>query len=189
MTAVRDVVGLSISDDLMLDGGIVEFLLGGTLPADAIASHGLAIDELVLEDASRKQIKGLTTAVSPSGAPRLLITLLGPASSGRRPVARALAQALGADIACRLLDLDDAGEEHFRQLRRWLRDRGWLPARRYQPHPDPRQEAFFFGLVKECLAAGLVSEDFVRRAVAAHDVRPDVFERIAASGDWKPLAS
>ncbi len=122
VTAVRDVVGLSISDDLMLDGGIVEFLLGGTLPADAIASHGLAIDELVLEDASRKQIKGLTTAVSPSGAPRLLITLLGPASSGRRPVARALAQALGADIACRLLDLDDAGEEHFRQLRRWLRD-------------------------------------------------------------------
>ena len=75
------------------------------------------------------------------------------------------------------------------RLRRWLRDRGWLPARRYQPHPDPRQEAFFFGLVKECLAAGLVSEDFVRRAVAAHDVRPDVFERIAASGDWKPLAS
>ncbi|HMO46362.1 MAG TPA: hypothetical protein PKB14_10055 [Rubrivivax sp.] len=75
------------------------------------------------------------------------------------------------------------------RARRWLRERGVLPARRFQPHPDPRQEAFFFSLVKECLATGQVSEDFVRRAVAARDVRPDVFERIAASGDWKPLAS
>jgi len=75
------------------------------------------------------------------------------------------------------------------RARRWLREHGWLPAKRFQPHPDPRQEAFFFSLVKECLASGQVSEDFVRRAVAAHDVRPDVFERIAACGDWKPLAS
>jgi hypothetical protein len=66
------------------------------------------------------------------------------------------------------------------QLRRWLRDRGWLRAKRYQPHPDPRQEAFFFSLLKECLDTGVVSEDFVRRAVAAGDVRPDVFDRLAA---------
>ena len=66
------------------------------------------------------------------------------------------------------------------QLRRWLRDRGWLHAKRYQPHPDPRQEAFFFSLLKECLATGVVSEDFVRQAVAAGDVRPDVFDRLAA---------
>ncbi len=68
------------------------------------------------------------------------------------------------------------------QLRRWLRDRGWLRAKRYQPHPDPRQEAFFFSLLKECLVTGAVSEDFVRRAVAAGDVRPDVFDRLAAIG-------
>ncbi len=35
------------------------------------------------------------------------------------------------------------------RLRRWLREGGWLPARRFQPHPDPRQEAFFFSLVKD----------------------------------------
>jgi hypothetical protein len=71
------------------------------------------------------------------------------------------------------------------RMRRWLRDRGLLPSRRFQPHPDPRQEAFFFSLVKECLQSGEVSEDFVRRAVAARDVRPDVFERLAAVGDRK----
>jgi hypothetical protein len=75
------------------------------------------------------------------------------------------------------------------KLRRWLRDHGWLPAKRFQPHPDPRQESFFFSLLKECLDLGLVSEDFVRRAVAAGDVRPDVIDRIAASGDHRPLAA
>jgi hypothetical protein len=69
------------------------------------------------------------------------------------------------------------------RMRRWLRERSLLPAKRYLPHPDPRQEAFFFVLVKECLASGALSEDFVRRAVAASDVRPDVFERIAAAGE------
>ena len=73
-------------------------------------------------------------------------------------------------------------------MRRWLRDRGLLRAKRFQPHPDPRQEAFFFSLVKECLASGELSEDVVRRAVAAGDVRPDVFDRIAACGDWKQAA-
>jgi hypothetical protein len=74
------------------------------------------------------------------------------------------------------------------RLRRRLRELGWLPAKRYQPHPDPRQEAFFFSLLKECLKTGVVSEDFVRRAVAAQDVRPDVFERLAAVGDWRQAA-
>jgi hypothetical protein len=75
------------------------------------------------------------------------------------------------------------------KLRRWLRDHGWLPAKRFQPHPDPRQESFFFSLLKECLDLGLVSEDFVRRAVAVGDVRPDVIDRIAAAGDHRPLAA
>jgi hypothetical protein len=74
------------------------------------------------------------------------------------------------------------------RLRRWLRDRGWLSARRYQPHPDPRQEAFFFTLLNECLEAGVMSRDFVRRAVSAGDVRPDVFERIAACAEGSRAA-
>jgi hypothetical protein len=66
------------------------------------------------------------------------------------------------------------------RLRRWLRDRGWLSQRRYQPHPDARQEAFFFSLLDDGLRSGAITEDMVRRAVAASDVRPDVFECIAA---------
>jgi hypothetical protein len=62
------------------------------------------------------------------------------------------------------------------------------PGGRFQPHPVPRQ-SFFFSLVKKCLASGRFSEDFLRRAVAAHHVRPDVFQRIAAACDCKPLAS
>jgi len=75
------------------------------------------------------------------------------------------------------------------RLRRWLRDRGWLPAKRFRPHPDPRQEAFFFSLLKECLDSGLVGEDFVRKAVATGDVRPDVFSCLARPGDWKLASS
>ena len=74
------------------------------------------------------------------------------------------------------------------RLRRWLRDRGLLPARRFQPHPDPRQERFFFALVKDCLDRGVVDEAFVRRAVAAGDVRPDVFDCLAAAADDKVAA-
>ena len=76
------------------------------------------------------------------------------------------------------------------RMRRWLRERGLLGAgRRYQAHPDPQQEAFFFSLLKECLENGEISDDFVRRAVAAGDVRPDVFERLAAAERREPLAS
>lgn len=76
------------------------------------------------------------------------------------------------------------------RLRRWLRERGLLGAgRRYLPHPDPRQEAFFFALLKECLHSGELSEQDVKRAVAAGDVRPDVFERLAAMESRQALAS
>jgi hypothetical protein len=72
------------------------------------------------------------------------------------------------------------------RMRRWLRERGLIGVgRRYLPHPDPRQEAFFFALVKECLQNGDLSEAQVHKAVAAGDVRPDVFDCIAAAGEWK----
>jgi hypothetical protein len=75
------------------------------------------------------------------------------------------------------------------QLRHWLRKRGWLPAKRFQPHPDARQEALFFSLLKECLDAGLVSKDFVRGAVAAGNVRRDVFDRLAAVSNSNLVSS
>lgn len=69
------------------------------------------------------------------------------------------------------------------RVRRWLRARGLLGAqRRYLPHPDPNQERFFFELLQDALAQGVVSEAFLRRAIATQDVRPDAFEVLARLG-------
>ncbi len=46
----------------------------------------------------------------------------------------------------------------------------------YKPHPDPNIERYFFGLVKECLENGLVTEDDIRREMAQNHVRHDAFE-------------
>lgn len=67
------------------------------------------------------------------------------------------------------------------QPKSWLRfvkDGLGLPAapERYKPHPDPRQEAFFFGLLRECVENGTVTEDFIRAEMAADHVRHDAFE-------------
>lgn len=47
---------------------------------------------------------------------------------------------------------------------------------RYHEHPDSKQEAFFFGLLKECLENGHVSEDLVRDEISRNHVRHDAFE-------------
>jgi hypothetical protein len=47
---------------------------------------------------------------------------------------------------------------------------------RYREHPDPQQEALFFGLLRECLECGHVSEALVREEIARKHVRPDAFE-------------
>ena len=47
---------------------------------------------------------------------------------------------------------------------------------RYHEHPDSKQEAFFFGLLKECLEVGHVSEDLVRDEISKNHVRHDAFE-------------
>lgn len=68
------------------------------------------------------------------------------------------------------------------RLRRWLRERGLIGGgRRYQPHPDPRQETFFFSLLQECLDCGKLSKEAVQNAVATGDVRLDVFDCLAAA--------
>jgi hypothetical protein len=46
----------------------------------------------------------------------------------------------------------------------------------YSPHPDPNQEAFFFGLLGECLKRGSVTEDLVREEMARDHVRHDALE-------------
>ena len=54
------------------------------------------------------------------------------------------------------------------------------PASEYLPHPDHRQERFFFTLLRECLESGFLSEDFVRDQITRQHVRPDALKLVAA---------
>ena len=62
---------------------------------------------------------------------------------------------------------------------RFLPENGIRLWGRYKRHPDPRQEAFFFALVKECLANGMLTEAQLRKEMADNHVRHDAFEVIA----------
>jgi hypothetical protein len=53
----------------------------------------------------------------------------------------------------------------------------------YKQHPDRNQEAFFFGLLKECMQDGKISEDFLRAEMAQNHVRHDAFEILANTPD------
>jgi len=45
----------------------------------------------------------------------------------------------------------------------------------FQPHPDPAQERFFFGLLKDALAQGVVSEALLREEMRRDHLRHDAF--------------
>ena len=47
---------------------------------------------------------------------------------------------------------------------------------RYKPHPDPNQERFFFGLLRECLENGIVTEAMIRDEMRENHVRHDALE-------------
>jgi hypothetical protein len=57
---------------------------------------------------------------------------------------------------------------------------------RYKPHPDPNQQNFFFGLLRECLERGIVSEDMIRAEMRDNHVRHDALELLART---PPLAA
>lgn len=46
----------------------------------------------------------------------------------------------------------------------------------YRAHPDANQEAFFFGLLRECLDQRIVDEAFIREEMKRNHVRHDAFE-------------
>ena len=56
----------------------------------------------------------------------------------------------------------------------------------YKPHPDSNQERLFFGLLRECLEKGIISEDMIRDEMRQNHVRHDAFEVIART---PPLAA
>jgi len=57
----------------------------------------------------------------------------------------------------------------------WLRPLQRPEAAGYRAHPDPNQERFFFGLLKECLEKGIVSEALLREEMRQNHVRHDAF--------------
>ncbi len=50
----------------------------------------------------------------------------------------------------------------------------------YAAHPDPAQEAFFFGLVKECLESGEISEGLLQDEIRQGHLREDAFDLLPA---------
>ncbi len=46
----------------------------------------------------------------------------------------------------------------------------------YKPHWDPNQELFFFGLLRECIENGIISEAQLRQEMERNHVRHDAFE-------------
>lgn len=51
----------------------------------------------------------------------------------------------------------------------------------YAQHPDPAQEAFFFGLVRECLDAGEISESQLQEEIRLGHLREDAFALVDAA--------
>lgn len=50
---------------------------------------------------------------------------------------------------------------------------------RYRKHPDPRQEALFFALLRECLERGVVAEPQLREEMARDHLRHDALDLAA----------
>lgn len=59
----------------------------------------------------------------------------------------------------------------------------------YREHPDRAQEAFFFGLLKECLESGEIGEDVVRQEISRNHVRHDAFEVLDRTPAMKARAA
>ncbi|UCG74214.1 MAG: hypothetical protein JSV45_07550 [Chromatiales bacterium] len=49
---------------------------------------------------------------------------------------------------------------------------------KYQPHPDQRQEQFFFDLLRECLDRGVIDEAVVRDEMQKNHVRHDALQLV-----------
>jgi hypothetical protein len=62
----------------------------------------------------------------------------------------------------------------LRKRREWFGDYALLG--RYVRHPDPAQERYFFGLLRECVERGLVTEALLREEMERQHLRRDAFE-------------
>jgi hypothetical protein len=56
----------------------------------------------------------------------------------------------------------------------------------YKAHPDANQERLFFGLLRECVENGLVSEEMLRHEMRENHVRHDAFDVLARTPALAP---
>ena len=57
---------------------------------------------------------------------------------------------------------------------------------KYKEHPDTNQTHLFFGLLKECMEKGIVTEDMLREEMRQNHVRHDAFEVLEKTPDLAP---
>jgi len=69
--------------------------------------------------------------------------------------------------------------ESLKRAARRVRAGGKDRTLRYLPHPDPAQEQYFFGLLKECLEQGSITAEFLKKEIRRNHIRHDVFDVIA----------
>ncbi|MEN8107256.1 MAG: hypothetical protein ABFS22_04540 [Pseudomonadota bacterium] len=58
----------------------------------------------------------------------------------------------------------------------------------YKRHPDPNQENFFFGLLKECLDQDIINEDIIRSEMSQNHVRHDALDVLDRTPPLAPAA-
>jgi hypothetical protein len=63
----------------------------------------------------------------------------------------------------------------FTQVKKWLLGKS-PTAGYYKRHPDSAQEAFFFGLLRDCLDQGLVTEALLREEMRQNHLRHDTLD-------------
>ena len=61
-------------------------------------------------------------------------------------------------------------------ISRFLPENGIKLWGKYKRHPDQRQEALFFSLLKECLDSGEISVDRIKSEMASGHMRQDAIE-------------
>lgn len=61
---------------------------------------------------------------------------------------------------------------------RFLPENGRRLRGKYKKHPDPRQEAFFFALLRECVDTGQISREQIEQDMRDNHVRHDALELI-----------
>lgn len=69
--------------------------------------------------------------------------------------------------------------ERYDRFAARLKGQVYAPQGFYVKHPDEKQERYFFGLLRECLDKGIVSEKFLRSEMQHNHIRHDSLEMLA----------